>query len=380
MTAYTPEQTLRVAKRFHNAKRPYLLVNPLQGKHIPVSPTRALEMMEALGGQLREKYPDTRLVIGFAETATAIGAAVAACAGEDCVYLPTTRERVPGEDRWVRFSEEHSHAVEQTLCAGRLPQWIEGSGSVLFVDDELSTGKTLLNMIGQLRARYPGLADKRLAAASLLNRLSPEHLRRLSDAGVACEWLVRLPEADYAGAVADLPVEEAPPVEGTRREFSYRTLSCGPLPDPRRGIPVRAYLEGCGQVASAFVEEAAPALEPGSRVVVLGTEECMYPALALGRTLEELGFSVLCHATTRSPIGICGAPGYPIVSGRKLRSFYDPARSTYIYNPSPCDALIVVSDTPNTDLGALEALASAWEPWGYRKLFYLQGGRHVWYI
>ena len=66
MTAYTPEETLRVAKRFHNNKRPYLLVNPLQAKHIPVSPVRALEMMEALGAQLAEEYPRTRLVIGFA--------------------------------------------------------------------------------------------------------------------------------------------------------------------------------------------------------------------------------------------------------------------------------------------------------------------------
>ena len=49
MPEYTRENTLRIAKRFHNRKRTYLLVNPLQAKHIPVSPTRALEMMDALG-------------------------------------------------------------------------------------------------------------------------------------------------------------------------------------------------------------------------------------------------------------------------------------------------------------------------------------------
>ena len=48
MPEYTRENTLRIAKRFHNRKRTYLLVNPLQAKHIPVSPTRALEMMDAL--------------------------------------------------------------------------------------------------------------------------------------------------------------------------------------------------------------------------------------------------------------------------------------------------------------------------------------------
>ena len=79
MTVYTPENTLRIAKRFNNAKRTYLLVNPLQAKHIPVSPTASLEMMEALGRQLAEQYPAARLVIGFAETATAIGAARLKC-------------------------------------------------------------------------------------------------------------------------------------------------------------------------------------------------------------------------------------------------------------------------------------------------------------
>ena len=75
MHPYTAADTLRIAKRYNNPKRSYLLVNPLQAKHIPVSPAAALEMMGALGDQVAAKYPEARLVIGFAETATAIGAA-----------------------------------------------------------------------------------------------------------------------------------------------------------------------------------------------------------------------------------------------------------------------------------------------------------------
>ena len=52
MRPYTAADTLRIAKRYNNPKRSYLLVNPLQAKHIPVSPTAALEMMSALGGQV----------------------------------------------------------------------------------------------------------------------------------------------------------------------------------------------------------------------------------------------------------------------------------------------------------------------------------------
>ena len=70
---YTQQDLLRVARRVNNTKRSYLLVNPLQAKHIPVPPSRALEMMGALGDRLAEGWPEARLVIGFAETATAWG-------------------------------------------------------------------------------------------------------------------------------------------------------------------------------------------------------------------------------------------------------------------------------------------------------------------
>ena len=49
MPIYTQENTLRLAKRYRNAKRTYLLVNPLQAKHLPVRPGAALDMMDFEG-------------------------------------------------------------------------------------------------------------------------------------------------------------------------------------------------------------------------------------------------------------------------------------------------------------------------------------------
>ena len=101
-TSYTKETTLRVAKRYRNAKRAYLMVNPLQAKHMHVSPTEALTMMRTLGEGLQQEFPGARLVLGFAETATALGAAVASRLGPDCAFLTTTREAGEGPG-WVRF-------------------------------------------------------------------------------------------------------------------------------------------------------------------------------------------------------------------------------------------------------------------------------------
>ena len=52
MKTYTSDSCLRLARRVNNRKRTYLLVNPLQGKHLPVSPIQALEMMKTLGDRL----------------------------------------------------------------------------------------------------------------------------------------------------------------------------------------------------------------------------------------------------------------------------------------------------------------------------------------
>ena len=74
MKEYAEQDVLQLGKRIHNTKRSYLLVNPLQAKHIPVSPTKTYEMSQALGKLLYQTAPDARMVIGFAETATAIAA------------------------------------------------------------------------------------------------------------------------------------------------------------------------------------------------------------------------------------------------------------------------------------------------------------------
>lgn len=373
-TSYTKETTLRVAKRYRNAKRAYLLVNPLQAKHMPVSPTEALTMMRTLGEGLRQEFPGARLVLGFAETATALGAAVASRLGPDCAFLTTTREAGEGPG-WVRFLEEHSHAAEQKLWGGDLDALLQETDTVLFVDDEISTGKTLRNMVAQLTRRWPALGEKTLVAASLLNRVTPEQEEALADAGITCRCLARLPQEDHTAQVADWTVTEAPPAVPQNLSFRQETLPGEGLLDPRKTLRIGAYDSNCQAVAEAMLSRALGPVDTLGKTLVLGTEECMYPALCLGEKLERLGTEVYCHATTRSPIGLCDAPGYPIRSGWKLPSFYEEERTTYVYNLKEYDTVIVLSDTKKTDLRAIQALASVLT---CKHLIYTQGEGYVW--
>ena len=378
---YTQSQSLRIAKRFRNAKRSYLLVNPLQAKHLPVSPSQALDMMETLGERLRAEFPFAKLVIGFAETATAIGAAVAHCLGADCHYLQTTRETVPTGQNWMLFLEEHSHAVEQKLCTDALGASLDETDTVIFVDDEISTGKTLCNMLDQLRESFPQLAKKQLVAASILNRMSPEQAEQLHQAGMVSRCLVYLPDLNPEASVQEITVEEAPYAASADSAWKEEVLSDAPSCwNPRLGVSIGAYETVCLQSADALLRRFSSQLSDSRKTLVLGTEECMFPALLLGRQLEQkqLGGVIRCHATTRSPIGLSQTPGYPIQNGCKLKSFYRDSVDTYLYALEPYDAVIVVSDTPATDLEALRMLRAMWND--VPQMLYLQGGNHVWYI
>ena len=148
---YNTNNLLRLAKRNNNKKRKYLLVNPLQGKHMPVKALDCLSMMDALGNKVSNKFTSAKLVIGFAETATALGAVVAydihLKSKQDCFYIQTTREDIIGDHNWIYFKEEHSHAVDQKLCIDKLKGYIDSTDTIILVDDELSTGKTILNIV-----------------------------------------------------------------------------------------------------------------------------------------------------------------------------------------------------------------------------------------
>lgn len=375
---YTAAEVLRIAKRLNNPKRAYLLVNPLQAKHMPVSPSAALKMMRALGKELHEKYPDTRLIIGFAETATAIGAAAAEMFGNDCAYIHTTREEVSAAKEWVLFLEEHSHAAEQKLCGDELGRLISETKRIIFIDDELSTGKTLINIISNLRGQYPDMRDKEIIAASIINRLSPENEERLLENGIRAECLVKLPCDDYTEYVNDTDVFPAEPIKAV--DIGIKRLSPAAFLDPRIGVNAALYAKSCLDIAEKAAAELSDLLAGCKSVLLLGTEECMYPALILGEVLEQKGiYAVSCHSTTRSPIGISADEGYPIRSGFKLRSFYDKERTTFIYDLSRYDAAVIVSDALNGEKG-LSDIASALVKRGTDRIFFLGGSADVRHI
>src|SRR5699024_8839894 len=129
-------------------------------------PSMIFEIYEELRKNLvRGLNPGEKVaIVGFAETATAIGNYMAAMI-ENCVYYTqTTRENFPSIKPLISYEEEHSHATSQKLY-GDLNQLIK-CDRIIFVEDEISTGRTILNFIKEFDKLDLNL---KYSVASLLN-------------------------------------------------------------------------------------------------------------------------------------------------------------------------------------------------------------------
>lgn len=377
MSVYTEKEILKIAKRYGNVKRSYLLVNPLQAKHIPTSPHDTLKMMHALGTRVERLFPQTKVVVAFAETATAIGS-VLATHFKDCFYVQTTRERFPSSEKCLCFNEEHSHAVEQKLCYGLLQDAFTATDTILLVDDEISTGKTLINIVEQIKKAFPCVQSKRFVAVSLINRVSIENINLLLQNGIECECLVKIENENYDTQIAQYDIVSPSEInynfEGTVEEIllPYEV-------NPREGARVEHFINATMQFVNKAFEKLVPIVAHCQSVLVLGTEECMYPAIKLGEALENsmTNGKVRVHATTRSPIGVCNMHGYPIQNGYHIQSFYEKDRNTFIYNADMYDIVVVCSDARENTERAMRDICCVFRKYGCKKFILIKGGRDV---
>lgn len=360
---YQESDLIRIAKRENNTKRNYLVVNCLQGKHMPVRPGQALAMFEALAGKLqeifeRENYErEHTLLIGFAETATAIGAAVAAALGT--YYIQTTRETIKGA-AYLYFSEVHSHATQQRLITNELSQVLPQIRQVVFIEDEITTGNTIRNLVHMLKKEYPG--QRTYVAASIINGMDEQAQQQYQSQSIQLCYLVKTDHTAYPQTAEQfvrtgvyLTASDVPaPASGHLLSGEY-TVS-GRM-DARRLVDGRAYKAACLHLW----EELCDCLHPDltGTVLVLGTEEFMYPALLAAEQMEQSGVQVRFHATTRSPIAVFAEESYPLHVRYELPSLYDKNRRTFVYDIGAYDAVLIVTDAWKEEREGLEALARA---------------------
>lgn len=365
---YQQKDLVRIAKRENNTKRGYLVVDPLQGKHVPVEPSKALNLFKSLAEKLQGKYEGERLLlIGFAETATAIGAQAAITLGTK--YIQTTREVIP-DVSYLFFSEAHSHATEQKLVKDDIDRVINETDRIVFVEDEVTTGNTIMNIIRIIRREYQ--RKIKFAVASLLNGMTEEYLKIYREEEIELHYLVKTDHSGYS-AIAEKYHCDGLSIRAIQEEHTQEKLAVSiqdkiwnELPhiisipgwmNARRFVDAKQYETACRKLAETVIVETS--VKQGERVLVIGTEEFMYPALLTGYEIEKMGCVVRCHSTTRSPIAVSTEEEYPLHCRYELRSLYDPDRKTFIYDLENYDRVIVMTDAALASLKGLETLIYA---------------------
>lgn len=356
-----------------NPKRAHLLVSNVLGKHVPQRPATVYGHAYDLGLRVRALLGESEaagaVVVGYAETATGLGHAVADGVGA-VPYLHSTRREVPGLASGGAFQEEHSHATGHLLLPED-PGLLAGTGPLVLVDDEFSTGQTVLNTIRDLHRRNP---RERYVVVALTDMRSPADRARLAaftaDLGARVDVVslaagtVFLPAGvlDRAQAlVASRPHDGAPPAAAAPVARIDLGWPAG-TPDGGRHGFLPAHRERLEAALPAMAARIAAALPAGARrVLVLGNEELMYAPLRLAHALDAHGGAeAYVSTTTRSPVLAVDDPGYAIRSRLVFPAHDDPSddgsRERYAYNVADggFDAVLCVVDSAG-DTPALHA-------------------------
>ncbi|WMX47265.1 phosphoribosyltransferase [Streptomyces roseicoloratus] len=381
-----------------NPKRAHLLVSNVLGKHVPQRPGVVYAAGRDLGVRVRHLLGDEEaaraVVLGYAETATGLGHSVADGLAL-APYLHSTRRPVAGVATAGGFEESHSHATTHLLLPED-PKLLAGDGPLVLVDDEFSTGNTVLNTIRDLHERHPreryvivALVDMRSAADQGRLETFAREIGARVDLVTAATGTVRLPDEVLAKGRALVAAHEsaqapgAPEVPRAPRNAPVRVELGWPaaVPDGGRHGFTPAHAEALDDALPAMTDQLTEALAlapggarvrsgtpapgsapapggtvapggppapggtpaPGSapvpgappRVLVLGFEELMYAPLRLALALERAGADVRYSTTTRSPVLAVDDPGYAIRTRLVFPAHDEPADGPgerYAYN------------------------------------------------
>ncbi len=332
-----------------NPKRAHLLVSNVLGKHVPQRPGVVHGAGLGLGRRVRELLGDAdaarSVVVGYAETATGLGHSVADGLAL-APYLHSTRRPVAGVERAGGFEEEHSHATSHLL----LPEdreLLSGDGPMVLVDDEFSTGRTVLNTIKALHARFPRARYVVVALVDMRSEGDRRHLEEFAaELGARVDLVamaaggVRLPAdvlergqelvAAHETAVVGRPEHPGRAHERVVAEHVASELGSGSGPAPvssRRadvervalgwpdGLPdggrhgfTPEHRERLEDRLPAMAARLAERLDGARRILVLGNEELMYTPLRLAEALEVQISGAGDGGTPEPPAGAVALP------------------------------------------------------------------------
>lgn len=378
-------QLFQMATRI-NKKRSFLFVSKVLGKHLAVQPQipvaigqllafkYAAEICEVKDGRIKqlveaftsdqdvtsilediEKNPLTIgrpvTVMGFAETATALGHAFFSALDVGAKFIHTTREDIKELTSVIHFEEEHSHATSHRVYALDA-NFFEDDSEVVLVDDEITTGKTAVNIIRTMKEKYPHKYT--FTVVSILDWRSKENRQQFiqleRDLQISIRFVSLIEgymKVDGAPVMKDSSessyVESNPEVElFTLDSFLQNNRLDGVTSiSTSRAVNSSAYVKSTGRFGltreedMVYMNQAKELAEQirnwrkGQKTLVIGTGEFMFVPMKLA---AGLGGGVYFQSTTRSPIYAINEEAYTIRNKFSFDSPENEGTNNFLYN------------------------------------------------
>jgi len=294
-----------------NPKRHFIIVNKLIGRYTPTTPKVMRNTYERLVDEIG--IGKSSYVVSLAEAATGLGAGVADSLSRrqnDVYFQHTTRQKVD-EDLWFSINEEHSHAVSHLFYKPNreLLRAIMESKRLILVDDEITTGQTIKQLLVKLMAYLPVLEE--VIVTSIVNLVGNKSRLKESDVGLPIRYISLIN--------ADLNLTEDPGFSPNLPEKVDKNLATS-----------KAFSDigRCG-LLMPYVEKLNELTASKSTIVIADGEHQYIPFL-LAEKLEESGVEVVFQAINRSPILACEA----IQNKYKIMTEANDAEH-YLYNYFP---------------------------------------------
>lgn len=293
-----------------NPKRGFLVVSKVLGRHWPARPSVMRSAARDLAALIPGDLPGPVTVVGLAETAVCLGQTVheelRGQTGRDHIaFIHSTRQRVD-HPLLCRFEEPHSHASAHLIYRPDTPP----PRALVLVDDEVSTGTTLVNLAAALVAAWPSVET--IVVATLTD---------WSDA----DWLARMPRPATRVSLLSGRLDWTSSAQMVAAEavatFETAAASLGRMQHHRNFGRL-----GTRDVIDDMPDMLPPLPEGGVRVV--GTGEFTYLPFRLAERLEREGHDVVVQATSRSPARVGGA----IASALRFADNYATGVPNYLYN------------------------------------------------
>ncbi|MDQ0976262.1 hypothetical protein QFZ31_006140 [Neobacillus niacini] len=375
------EELFTMAARI-NKKRSFLFVSKVLGKHLPIQPQKGLltaallaaryaesirklnsHVSESLVNSFGQRETDFQsvsfipksvnpVVIGFAETATSLGHAFFDCF-EEAEYFHTTREEMDHLTPCITFEEEHSHATSHRCY---IPiDMIDHQREIILIDDEMTTGKTAINIIESIHSQFP---RKDYTVVSILDWRSEDNKQQFTQLertlGININVVSLMSGKVQVNEMGNLQELDRQPDTYKEIKTCLEVISlsaffekeiagnCNETPyikeTGRFGIDSKNNL-----VLHQKINDAAFVLRQhrmGSKTLCLGSGEFMYIPMKLA---AEMGGNVFYQSTTRSPIYIQNIQGYGARHGIAFPNPEDQEVAHFVYNipPGEYDELFV---------------------------------------